>query len=267
MAFCGNCGNELEDGLNFCPTCGRKVGSSNTLQNQSGSQTGLVQQTMTLRNQSIAELNRIYGYFSKKSSLYDEYESLINRLDPNNSRPSTALLKAGLAVLLISAPFILLFLVFYISERDELRADPNYSLTEVLVAFAIIGVILAGGIILIALHFRGKKNLKKKEDQMRMRLCDISNELHDYYVAYGPCLIGPEYTNPQIISQIAQTIQAGRADTPKEAINRMLDDAHRSQVEYQMMMTTRAAQQAARAANAAAVAAFCSPSFFLILHA
>lgn len=115
MAFCGNCGNELGEGLHFCPACGRKVGSSNALQNQSGGQTGLVQQTMTLRNQSIAELNRIYGYFSKKSSLYNEYESLINRLDPNNSRPSTALLKTGLAVLLISAPFILLFLVFYIS--------------------------------------------------------------------------------------------------------------------------------------------------------
>ena len=39
-----------------------------------------------------------------------------------------------------------------------------------------------------------------------------------------------------------------------------------SQVEFQMILVTRAAQQAARAANAATVAAFCSPSVFVMLH-
>lgn len=269
MAFCGNCGNELEAGLHFCPVCGTKVSVGTNTQIQTavqGNQANIVQQTMSLRNQSLAELNRIYGYFAKKTSLYDEYESLIDRLGPNKSRPGSALLTVGLIELLIAVPFSLIFIAFYIAKRDELRADPNYSLMEVITAFAIIGVFLAIGIVLIVLHFRGKKQHKKAEEQLRIRLYEVSNELNAYYNAYGTCLIGPEYSNPKVIAQIAQTIQAGRADTPKEAINRMLDDAHRSQLEYQMMMTTRAAQQAARAANAAAVAAFCSPAFFVILH-
>lgn len=29
MAFCGQCGTQLEDGMLFCPSCGAKVGAPN----------------------------------------------------------------------------------------------------------------------------------------------------------------------------------------------------------------------------------------------
>ena len=70
-----------------------------------------------------------------------------------------------------------------------------------------------------------------------------------------------EYTNPRITQVIYNVIRQGRADTPKEAINVMLQDAHRSEMELIAAQTAAAAHSASRSSGVAA--AFCAASFFL----
>lgn len=37
MAFCGNCGTQLNDGVAFCPKCGQAIGAAPNVQQQTGS--------------------------------------------------------------------------------------------------------------------------------------------------------------------------------------------------------------------------------------
>ncbi len=34
MAFCGNCGEQVKDGVKFCPSCGKIVGADSAQQGQ-----------------------------------------------------------------------------------------------------------------------------------------------------------------------------------------------------------------------------------------
>lgn len=79
-------------------------------------------------------------------------------------------------------------------------------------------------------------------------------------ISNSHCLIGAEYTNPKVITQLANIFRAGRADTIKEAINVLLDDAHKSNVELQAQLSAQAARQAANGAKTAAV--FSAARFF-----
>ena len=102
----------------------------------------------------------------------------------------------------------------------------------------------------------------------RTRINELAQELTQHFRAYGYCPVGPEYTNPSILQQIMSVIQSGRAETPKEAINVLLDDAHKSSMEFAAMLTARNAQAAAEyaqgaAAGATASAVFSAANFFL----
>ena len=74
-------------------------------------------------------------------------------------------------------------------------------------------------------------------------------------------MVGGEYTNPKIISAIADIVRQGRAETPKEAINIMIDTAHKNRMEMFARQTVANTAAAARGARASAV--FCAANFFL----
>ena len=263
MAFCGKCGTELQEGMSFCANCGNRVNNSNLPVEARTEAGGVVQQSFDLRRQSLEEMLRLIQYFSKKAPQYDEYERLNTRLIELDKDRFLGLRKLGQILLAIFSPFIAIFLIFYFSQRSELKADPDYSITEVIVAFAIIGVILLICIWLITLPIFDRKKRREEAGRIIMRQVAISGELGEYYREFGPCIVGYEYTNPRVLQMIAQTIENGRADTPKEAINRLLEDAHRTSVELQMQITAEAATRAAVAAEAAASRPIYSPTIFI----
>ena len=95
--------------------------------------------------------------------------------------------------------------------------------------------------------------LESKEE----KFCE---ELYQYYLNYGYCLVSAEYTNPSNLLAILHTIESGRADTIKEAINILVEDAHRNNMEALATQTAVASAAAARGATAAAV--FSAANFF-----
>ena len=74
-------------------------------------------------------------------------------------------------------------------------------------------------------------------------------------------LLSMEFSNPRIIKLIYNVIRQGRADTPKEAINVMLQDTHRTEMKLIAAQTAAAASFAS--INSGVAAAFCAASFFL----
>lgn len=84
-------------------------------------------------------------------------------------------------------------------------------------------------------------------------MTDIENQLEVYYRDYGYCPIGIEFCDPDIIKSLADVVRTGRADTIKEAINVLLDDAHKTTMEMEARFTSQAA---------GTTAAFSAASFF-----
>ena len=95
---------------------------------------------------------------------------------------------------------------------------------------------------------------KKKENAIRSRQEAIMGELSDHYYQLSYCPVGFEYTYPPILQQLKQIVQTGRADTLKEAINVMIDDNHKSNMETAAFLTAQNSYAAARSARVAAVA-------------
>ena len=96
----------------------------------------------------------------------------------------------------------------------------------------------------------------------------VVKELEEYYLSYGYCAIGMEFTNPRIIYKLADIVRQGRADNIKEAINILFTDAHRDRME--MLAEEMAANTAVTPANTATIASdmntaavFCMARFFL----
>lgn len=42
MAFCGNCGAKVDDGVKFCPSCGTAIDAADIEQNAEGSESQTV---------------------------------------------------------------------------------------------------------------------------------------------------------------------------------------------------------------------------------
>jgi len=127
-------------------------------------------------------------------------------------------------------------------------------------AIAGIIILLVGGL-MIFLYANKKASVKKRIEQETDRICQIADELTAHYKNYGYCTVGMEYTNPKILQQMGNLIRQGRADTPKEAINIMIEDAHRTDMEMMQMETMRAARAASR--GSAVAAGFAAANFFL----
>ena len=267
MAFCGKCGAELQEGMNFCAKCGNKVGSEDlpsALRNGSGTSAGAIQKSMDLRNESMTELYRMIQYFSKKSVQYGEYD----RLNELAGKPSTGyrspLRKIGIVLIAIGLPLIALVIKLFIDDKEKFSGDnPQYPMSDFLIPLFVLIAVVAIGVVLIVLYRVEKLRHKQKEINTLRRMGDLSQELGAYYLDYGPCVVGYEFTNPQVLQMIANTISVGRADTPQAAINLLLEDAHKANMEYQMARTAYAAERTATAAEAIARTPIYSPTIFI----
>lgn len=236
--FCPKCGTEMPDSAEFCMKCGYSLGGIKKPAVVSGS----IEQQMNTREESINTLNKIYSYFSKKGALYDEYDELQKKVDQCIKAKHTGYLIVGIIFIVFGTPTIFRTSLPIVIESipNDWDSIPSWAIPYVILyLLLLLSPIIIGVILLLAQSSKKKKDYKHAAD-ISKRIQEISKDLSDYYDDFGPCIIGKEFSNPRIISVIVGLIKSGRADTPKEAINVMLDDAHKTNLQLQAELQTKA---------------------------
>ncbi len=238
--YCTNCGKSIGE-QNFCQHCGARVAKEELASSEQSPTvaTGIpgasmpVYATYTDRTQQrqyeLDVMQKLLGHFSLKIPQYNEYDQVSYRINQLSRGSSQAALIWGIIVSGIA------LVMGAIASADR----------EALPAFFIFLII---AILLYALHIRGKRKNKKQLAQAIDRYYELNEELYAHYCRYENCPIGPEYTNPANLQVIRQTIISGRADTIKEALNILVEDAHRERMEDLSARTAQYAQQAAASA-------------------
>ena len=175
------------------------------------------------------------SYFSKVSDKYAEYERVCVALDPRNKRKRVGLLVWGIIIAVIGLTFAEAF---------------NHS-SQGMSTFGVITIL--GGVAMIIGYIASSSARNTNYDDAYKRFNQLTNELLRYYQGYGPCLVSAEYTNPNNLVAIRDTISSGRADNIKEALNVLIDDAHRNNMEAFARQSAISSAAAARGATAAAI--------------
>jgi hypothetical protein len=200
----------------------------------------------SLRNREIEELGRMISYFSQKSDQYAEYDSVCQKMDRIAKGKRCALLVWGIIITVLG----LICTLAYTASQESV-ASLLYAL--LLVALPGIGMIIG--------YIFYSRSFDKNTTIITNRYYELSEELYQHYLSYGICLIGPEYTNPSNLQTILSTIQSGRADTTKDALNVLVEDSYRNNMQKLAAQTARSAAAAARGAKTSAV--FSAANFFL----
>lgn len=248
--YCQNCGTPVADGTRFCPNCGQNCAGGNIpVQQNYGAPAqpyygNAVEQRAAVRRDETAELQKMIRYFSQKSAQYEEYDYVCARIDPRYLRKRTGLLVWGIIISVLG-------LIVTIAVGSSGAAGAIFS--GILILFGGIGMIVG---------FALSSSARNRNYQAALiRFDELTEELYQHYLNYGYCLVSAEYTNPSNLVAILQTIESGRADTIKEAVNILVEDAHRNNMESYARQTAISSAAAARGANAAAV--FSAANFFL----
>ena len=241
MAFCQSCGAQL-NGEAFCPKCGAPTnGEIRPAQNNGGG--------LSLRGQNLKVMDDLLEYFGRKTAQYDEYDEVDAKLDEWSTKSYAAALVFGIILTIIG-----LILTF--------ASCNGKSAAGVGVPMLLIGLGLIALFVLL--------NIKKKKtiQELTNRLLALSLELQNHYEAYYDCPVGMEYTNPKILFAVKDMIRSGRADNPATAINLMLEDHHKREMELLAKQTKEAAEQTAastqKAAKYAKRASFWSAADFFL---
>lgn len=247
--YCPNCGNQI-DGHNFCPNCGAP--SATTAVTTAPNNDRLQQ-----RKSELQLMDHMIEYFSQKQFLYNEYDNTAKTINRLRRGVSKSPLVWGIILIAISE----IFFSFVLSILSDLVNSFNsLELCACLFVFFILVCCLGGGVALIVLFIkRTKKNNALISEKMD-RYSQISDELYVHYCGYENCPIGHEYTNPSNLEVIKQTIISGRADTIKDALNILVEDAHRARIENYTAQTANYARQTAHSARATAI--FTAAHFF-----
>ena len=218
------------------------------------------------RKDAIAELDRMITYFSQKEKQYEDCDHYSERI-AYYSNPRSRIVTSGSGKPGIIIGSIMIGLSIPAGEIaaliGSLSSDSAYGGIGLGIA------ILAIGIILLVAGIKTQSDNKKydkrtRESKIRKNtnyLSAFTEELAEYYEKYGYCATGPSYINPRILRKLRELVYMGRADSIKEAINIMHQDAHNSEMELQASLAARSAASAARGAKATAF--FTAANFFL----
>ena len=157
------------------------------------------------RQKSLEECARLNAHFGPKLPLFLEYEKSIETII-KYSRTSIAPLIWGIIVNVLSTG--ILFSVILAGVRIKKRIRDLEDILIFLLSYA-----------LIAIFIIKKVTRKKRILQIREEANRLSLELKQLYRDYGFCPLGPELTDPRIISSLASIIQSGRAVEFRQAID------------------------------------------------
>ena len=245
MAFCSNCGAEIADGTKFCPSCGTAVNG------QSVSAVADSNSRLLDKENSLKELSKIYEYFEKKRSVYDEWNYVNYTLSDysENGKKKAArkfLFYYFIAGIMAIVAWVLISLLEKISNDIIFWIIMIPTILLLLLAF----FLFFGGGIFLAIH---KQKIRIRELTARQEV--LRGELNEYYHNYGSCPIGIEYTFPKDIEYMIDIIRSGRAVKISDALNIMLDDYHKQTVEENVRIAVNNSAEALRNAREAAESA------------
>lgn len=235
MMYCLHCGEKILDGANYCINCAQKVTAPNPLMMNSG-----INQRAQQRQEELNECYRMLNYFSHKANEYDILDRVQWRLNHQNYNSPTALLVVGIIACLIGLGFLC-----YSASKGR-----NYGQDYFILAM----INLISGVVLLSIYVIVSIERKNNLERDRKDSEKLINELGQYYMNYGYCLVSIEYTNPSALYSIKTVIESGRADTIKEAINVLNEDAYRQQMAHYASRTAQSAAAAAR--NSTVIAGF-----------
>lgn len=277
--YCQKCGKQIDDNSKFCAHCGAPTDGVKTNSfsiNNNSNNNGQIAYGApgyvggynrgSLREQEINEVRKMLNYFSIKTEQYNEYDNVCREILRLKSGRRIAAMAWG-CVLTIAGGISTGFTV--ISALSKLiNGRSGSAASTFIIAILMFVFLVLPGILLIILD---KKKIRVEYNRQLTsytnRYYDLSDELYNHYLKYKNCPIGPEYTNPSNIQIILKTIVSGRADTTKEALNVLVEDAHRNRMENYTAQAAQyakeAARQAGRAATASGVGAvFSAANFF-----
>ncbi len=244
--YCNRCGLQVAENSAFCPGCGQQIGVS--VYNNAGSERA------ALRQYELNEMVNMINYFSIKGQQYAEYDYVMAELCRLRKQRSIPMLVWGIVLIYLGAlgiPFMGAYLEFSNQSQYHVIRWDNIFISYLTGAF--IGLfLLIPGVVLLCSFVKSKKQNNEIMSQFVNRYYELSDELYMHYIAYANCPIGPQYTNPSNLDVIYNTMVSGRADTTKEAINVLVEDAHRNRMED---IATQTAKYAAEAAQYAQVTA------------
>lgn len=264
--FCSHCGKETTGSGHYCSYCGKPVNNIVQVQPHTNSQTQDYQRSVQ-RQCEISEVEKMINYFYQKSAQYNEYD-LVNERLYKLSRSSSAHLMVWACILLTLSVYGIICMIALLVTWEAKNLDVfSYSYEDIIAATIFSSTIIPGIILIISYVKRFKKHNLEMAQYLK-RYDELSEELYIHYIGYKNCPIGPEYTNPSNLQVIYQTIVSGRADTTKEALNVLVEDAHRKKMEDLAEATAQyakaAAQASAKAASSARTGAFfAAANFFL----
>ena len=230
--FCQKCGKELPDDAIFCSSCGSSV---NANADYVGSSKAAEQKST--RGETLQIVDKLIDYFSAKNSLYRELDRVNCKLVKVNQRSYYWKLLA--AISFFGTIGLSLIIIAYNARHRALF------LHEV-VPYAFLPSTTLGLIVPLIVKIAKKSSLNKRQ-------AELAEEITDYYNQLTYCPIGVEYSDPEILAGLKAIINSGRADTLKEAINTMVDDIHKSNMEAAAFTTAQNAFVAAKAAQVSAV--------------
>lgn len=274
--YCGVCGKLIGDGSRFCNTCGNPVGTQ-TIVNANNYQT-IIDPAANSRMRAISEINRMIEYYSPLQQKYDDLDVCKDNIAYYKNRRSYVVVKGVKS----TAVFWVLGIVSFVLCDFLLMLDyalccvrtafnhPSFipsvncgtlSLTATVI-FAFLGVflIVTGSTKLRANNRKIRDYRNSQISLYEQRYEEIAGELGEYFLAYGYCETGSEYTNPKILNALSRYIYSGRAITIQEAINLLHLDAHNSKMELEAELISMNTALAAHYARKAAF--FSAASFF-----
>ncbi len=204
--FCNKCGTQIPDGSAFCSSCGYDMsgGSANgapvdyVAQFQRTQEIQAQQYQMqkkAVRKSEMDLLKKVFDYFNLKRELYNELTNATANYLKFSRKAKSGLIVWG----------IIIFILGFIMVK-------SFEIIEIAICLCLpaLGMVF-GGIMM-------KVNNKKNREYYESESARLSEELYTYYKAYPQCPIGFEYTDPEVIQEIMDVLDSGRADTIKEAI-------------------------------------------------
>lgn len=237
--FCQNCGTQIADGVAFCSNCGASVNGAVAAPAPVAPAPNVYDYQMqknAIRQGEIDSLQRTMDYFMQKKDTYEMYDAVCTLVNYYAGGAKKSLLVWGAIIATFG---------FFAAGMGAGGAG--------VAAFIIPGAaMIVGGILM-------QVNNRKKYAYYQEQYAELSQELYDHYMSYPNCPIGPEYSNPEIIALIMEVLRSGRADTIKESINVLINEANQSDVAAYLEMiesNTAAINQQTKVAAFFAAASF-----------
>lgn len=173
------------------------------------------------------ELKKMIDYFSKKQSVYNDFDCLCGKIDPRKFGKKIGLLISGTILTIFGLIFTIVMSV--IPTGGGYGYSYGYSRPKTdkgAVVFGVVALII--GIILVIAFFARIAKRKKECSETMGDLRMAMQVLYQHYLGYENCPIDPEYTNPTNLNAILTIIKNGKVRNIREAVSTLLYESQKN---------------------------------------